>query len=157
MAKYILKRALYLLLVLSVIFMVSMHPMLTLIAMIPAPIIILYSIRFHFKVHKSFEECDENEGKLSAMAQENLTGVRVVRAFGREKYEIERHPSGMYGVHIEYDYCYLRPEDCIDISTDKDSFYCYPEKQNVVTKLSLATEEIFKLHMEKVNREKVKK
>ena len=78
-----------LLLVLSVIFMVSMHPMLTLIAMIPAPIIILYSIRFHFKVHKSFEECDENEGKLSAMAQENLTGVRVVRAFGLERSQIQ--------------------------------------------------------------------
>ena len=77
--------------------------------------------------------------------------------YNGEKYEIERHPSGMYGVHIEYDYCYLRPEDCIDISTDKDSFYCYPQKHNVVTKLSLATEEIFKIHMEKVKKEKVKK
>ncbi len=75
--------------------------------------------------------------------------------YGGEKYEISRHPSGMYGVHIEYDYCYLRPEDCIDISTDKDSFYCYPEKQNVVTKLSLATEEIYKIHMEKVKKEKI--
>ena len=84
-------------------------------------------------------------------------GFVITGEYNGEKYEIERHPSGMYGVHIEYDYCYLRPEDCIDISTDKDSFYCYPEKQNVVTKLSLATEEIFKLHMEKVKREKVKK
>ncbi|MBO7218128.1 MAG: hypothetical protein J6V50_05450, partial [Clostridia bacterium] len=84
-------------------------------------------------------------------------GFVISGEYNGERYEIERHPSGMYGVHIEYDYCYLRPEDCIDISTDKDSFYCYPEKQNVVTKLSLATEEIFKLHMEKVNREKVKK
>ena len=33
---------------------------------------------------------DEEEGKLSSIAQENLTGVRVVRAFGREKYERER-------------------------------------------------------------------
>jgi ATP-binding cassette subfamily B protein len=78
-----------LLLVLSVTFMVSMHPVLTLIAMIPAPIIILYSIRFHFKVHEGFTECDENEGKLSAMAQENLTGVRVVRAFGLERSQID--------------------------------------------------------------------
>ncbi len=78
-----------LLLVLSVTFMLSMHPMLTLIAMIPAPIVILYSIRFHFKVHEGFTECDENEGKLSAMAQENLTGVRVVRAFGLERSQID--------------------------------------------------------------------
>jgi len=78
-----------LLLVLSVTFMLGMHPMLTLIAMIPTPIIILYSIRFHGKVHDNFLECDENEGKLSAMAQENLTGVRVVRAFGLERAQID--------------------------------------------------------------------
>ncbi len=77
-------------------------------------------------------------------------GFVLTGEYGGEKYEVSRHPSGMYGVHIEYDYCYLRPDDCIDISTDKDSFYCYPEKQNVVTKLSLATEEIYKIHMEKV-------
>ena len=79
-----------LLLVLSITFMVSMHPLLTLIALIPTPIIILYSFQFHKKVHDGFEECDENEGKLSAMAQENLTGVRVVRAFGQERSEIEK-------------------------------------------------------------------
>ena len=56
---------------------------------------------------------------------------------------------GMYGVHIEYDYCYVRPDDCIDISTSKDSLYCYPTKKNVVTKLSFATEELYKQKMEK--------
>ena len=79
-----------LLLVLSITFMVSMHPLLTLIALIPTPVIILYSFHFHKKVHDGFLECDENEGKLSAMAQENLTGVRVVRAFGRERSEIDK-------------------------------------------------------------------
>ncbi len=69
-------------------------------------------------------------------------------------YRIERNPMGMYGVHIEYDYCYIKPYDCIDISTDKDSFYCYPTKNDVVTKLSLATEEIYKLHMERREAEK---
>ena len=79
-----------LLLVLSVTFMCSMHPVLTLIALIPTPIIILYSFHFHKKVHDGFQQCDENEGKLSAMAQENLTGVRVVRAFGQERAEIDK-------------------------------------------------------------------
>ncbi|MCR4778522.1 MAG: ABC transporter ATP-binding protein/permease, partial [Lachnospiraceae bacterium] len=37
-----------------------------------------------------FMECDENEGILSAICQENLTGVRVVRAFGRENFEKDR-------------------------------------------------------------------
>lgn len=79
-----------LLLVLSIAFMTSMHPLLTLIAMLPTPVIILYSFHFHKKVHDGFQDCDENEGKLSAMAQENLTGVRVVRAFGLERSEIDK-------------------------------------------------------------------
>ena len=79
-----------LLLVLSITFMLAMHPLLTLIALIPTPVIILYSFHFHNQVHDGFEKCDENEGKLSAMAQENLTGVRVVRAFGQERAEIEK-------------------------------------------------------------------
>ena len=78
------------LLVLSIFFMAGMHPLLTLIALIPAPFILAYSFRFHQKVHDGFLECDENEGKLSAMAQENLTGVRVVRAFGRERAERDK-------------------------------------------------------------------
>lgn len=79
-----------LMLVLSISFMVSMNPLLTLIALIPMPFIVLSSFFFHKKMHRAFRECDENEGKLSAMAQENLTGVRVVRAFGQERSEIKK-------------------------------------------------------------------
>ena len=75
------------LLALSVAFMLSMNTRLTLIAMLPVPVIILYSFYFHRKIGEAFLDCDENEGLLSAMAQENLTGVRVVRAFGRERDE----------------------------------------------------------------------
>ena len=77
-------------LVLSMVFMLGMNVPLTLIAMAPLPVIVWYSIFFHHKFRKGFEECDENEGRLSAMVQENLTGIRVVRAFGRESYERER-------------------------------------------------------------------
>ena len=78
------------LLILSISFMVSMHGFLTLIALIPMPLIIWYSMHFHKQIHDGFTECDENEGKLSAMAQENLTGVRVVRAFGQERAEMDK-------------------------------------------------------------------
>ena len=78
------------LLVLSVTFMLSMNVSLTLIAILPLPVIIWYSLFFHRKFRGGFKLCDESEGRLSAMAQENLTGVRVVRAFGREKYERDR-------------------------------------------------------------------
>ncbi len=91
--------------------------------------------------------------KFEKLGKARLTHDRekgfVLEGFYRgEPYLIERAPAGMYGVHIEYDYCYIKPDDCIDISTNNDSFYCYPTKKNVVTKLSLATEEIFKLHKE---------
>ena len=78
------------LLTMSLIFMFSMNTTLSLIALCAIPVIFAYSMLFHKRISGSFAECDENEGKLSAIAQENLTGVRVVRAFGREKYEIDR-------------------------------------------------------------------
>ena len=74
-------------------------------------------------------------------------GFVVEGTYNGKLYRIHRPPLGMYGVHIEYDYCYLRPEDCIDISTNNDSLYCYPVKQNVVTKLSFATEGLYKMKM----------
>ncbi len=78
------------LLVLSISFMAGMDPLLTLIACLPIPVILIYSLHFHRKIGEAFLQCDENEGKLSSMAQENLTGVRVVRAFGRERMERDR-------------------------------------------------------------------
>ena len=80
----------FILLVMSVVFMLGMNVKLTMIAMIPLPVIVWYSLMFHRRFRKGFQECDENEGRLSAMAQENLTGVRVVRAFGRERWERDR-------------------------------------------------------------------
>ncbi|MBQ2819274.1 MAG: hypothetical protein IJF14_02680 [Clostridia bacterium] len=82
------------------------------------------------------------KGKLTHDSQ---NGYLLEGFYNGEPYRIRRAASEMYGVHIEYDYCYVKPFDCIDISTEKDSFYCYPTKPNVVTKLSLATEEIFKI------------
>ena len=78
------------LIILSLLFMFSMNPRLTLVALASIPIIIAYSAYFHSKIGRQFLICDENEGILSTIAQENLTGVRVVRAFGREKYEKDR-------------------------------------------------------------------
>ena len=78
------------LLVLALVFMGGMDGLLTLVALAPVPVILFYSFRFHRKIGAAFLACDENEGKLSSIAQENLTGVRVVRAFGRERQERDR-------------------------------------------------------------------
>ena len=78
------------LITMSLIFMFSMNVKLATVAICSIPIIIAYSTYFHSHIRDRFMECDENEGVLSTIAQENLTGVRVVRAFGREKYEKDR-------------------------------------------------------------------
>ncbi len=76
--------------VVSVMFMFTMN--LTLAGVSLGLIAAITGVSFGFRVimHKRFRECDEQEGVLSALAQENLTGVRVVRAFGREKYERDK-------------------------------------------------------------------
>ena len=76
-----------LMIVLAVGFMFSMNVRLTLAALAFVPLIVGYSVFFLFRVREQFQQCDENEGLLSAIAQENLTGVRVVRAFGQEAAE----------------------------------------------------------------------
>lgn len=86
----------------------------------------------------------ENLGKAT-LRHNPEEGFVLEGHYRGEDYRIERKPKGMYGVHVEYDYCYIKPFDCIDISTDKDSFYCYPTKQNVITKISFAVEEIYKM------------
>ena len=65
-------------------------------------------------------------------------------------YRIQRKPLEMNSLHVEYDYYRIRREDCYDINTEKDSFYCYPTREKrIVTKLAFATEEIYKLALEK--------
>lgn len=78
------------LIVLALYFMFNINVKLTLAAAIFIPIIIGYSLFFHKGIANSFEKVDIEEGKLSSIAQENLTGVRVVRAFGKEAYERKR-------------------------------------------------------------------
>ncbi|MBR4867860.1 MAG: hypothetical protein IKU10_01780, partial [Clostridia bacterium] len=70
----------------------------------------------------------------------------ILQGFYNQKdYCIHRSPLETSSLHIEYDYHYIKPFDCVDISTENDSFYCYPKQKNVVTKLVLATEEIYKI------------
>ncbi|MBQ7337052.1 MAG: 1-acyl-sn-glycerol-3-phosphate acyltransferase [Clostridia bacterium] len=68
-----------------------------------------------------------------------------------ESYRVQREPLQTNSLHIEYDYCYIKPHDCVDISTEDDSFYCYPDPSiNCVTKLAFATEIIYGMHEERI-------
>jgi ATP-binding cassette subfamily B protein len=73
----------------SLTLMFMMNVKLSLIATAFIPVVVAYSAIFFKKIADRFKYADEAEGALSAMVQENFTGVRVVRAFGRQAYEIE--------------------------------------------------------------------
>lgn len=70
--------------------MVAMNVKLSMIVLLFVPLVVVYSAVFYRLIAKRFTDADEAEGELSTVVQENATGVRVVRAFGREKYEMDR-------------------------------------------------------------------
>ena len=60
-----------------------------------------------------------------------------------ETYRIQRQPLQTNSLHVEYDFTPLKAIDCVDISTENDSFYCKPSRSDVITKLAFATEELY--------------
>ncbi len=76
--------------VLAMSFLFGVNTQLALAVLASIPVMIGFSYRFHKRIGAGFRQCDEQEGVLSTIAQENLTGVRVVRAFGREAAEQQR-------------------------------------------------------------------
>lgn len=75
---------------LSIGIMFSMNVKISLVALTFIPLVVAYSAVFYSRIARRFRLADEAEGALSSTVQENLTGVRVVRAFGRERFETER-------------------------------------------------------------------
>ena len=79
----------------------------------------------------------------ATLTHDPIEGFVLEGHYNGEDYRIQRTPVQTNSLHIEYDYCYIKPFDCVDISTEKDSFYCYPTQQNVVKKLAFATEILY--------------
>ncbi len=70
--------------------MLSADSRMTAISLAVLPIIFAFAVIFFIKVKKAFREADEAEAELTTVLQENLTGIRVVRAFANQEYEIGR-------------------------------------------------------------------
>ncbi len=68
--------------------MFAMNVKLALVSLAFVPLVALSSGLFYGRIASRFKVADEAEGELTTMVQENLTGVRVVRAFGRESFEL---------------------------------------------------------------------
>jgi len=79
-----------LLIAIAMVIMFSLNVIMALVVTAFLPIILWYTIFFFKRIAERFLACDEAEGELMVRVQENLTGVRVVRAFGRERFETAR-------------------------------------------------------------------
>jgi ATP-binding cassette, subfamily B, multidrug efflux pump len=74
----------------SFAFMVSISFHLTMLAIIPLPILTIIIRYFGKKMHKRFAEVQGSFSAMSGAIQENITGIRVVKAFVQEESEIEK-------------------------------------------------------------------
>ena len=75
--------------VIALFTLISISPRMALYASISYPIIFIYSYFFFKKIRKMFRASDEKESAMTSFLQEALSGVRVIKAFNREKYEME--------------------------------------------------------------------
>ena len=67
--------------------LLNLNAQLALLSIVVVPLIVIMSVFFFTKISKAYEAFQEQEAKLSTTLQENLTGVRVVKAFARQEYE----------------------------------------------------------------------
>lgn len=74
----------------TALIMLSMDPVMTIAGVCLMPLFAITGVIYHRVISKTWLALDEAEGVLQAAVQENLSGVRVVRAFGRERFEIDR-------------------------------------------------------------------
>jgi ATP-binding cassette subfamily B protein len=70
--------------------LVQMNARLGLLSVVIMPVIVGMSYWFFGRVSKAYERYQDQESKLSTTLQENLSGVRVVRAFARQDYEMDK-------------------------------------------------------------------
>src|SRR5512141_1510626 len=76
-----------LLFVINFVAILNLNAKLALVSVIVIPFMLLVSLWFFKKLTKRYEEYQAQEAILSTTLQENLTGVRVVKAFGRQEFE----------------------------------------------------------------------
>lgn len=76
--------------------LLSLHVGLALLSVIVIPPIVIMSLFFFRRVSKAWDEYEQQDAKLSTTLQENLSGVRVVKAFARQQYEQDKFEADNY-------------------------------------------------------------
>lgn len=90
--------------IIATIFMFSISAKLSLIAFVTLPIIAYMAILLEKKIGVTYEKISEQNATLNTTAQENIAGIRLVKAFARERHEIKKffkHNEGYYKLNME--------------------------------------------------------
>ena len=76
-----------LLFIINFVALLNLNSQLALLSVIVVPFVVLTSVLFFRRVNKAYEKYQEQDAIVSTTLQENLSGVRVVKAFARQSYE----------------------------------------------------------------------
>ena len=79
-----------LLFIINLVALLSLNWQLALLSIVVVPLVVITSVFFFKRISKAYEAYQEQEATLSTTLQENLTGVRVVKAFARQEYERDK-------------------------------------------------------------------
>ena len=74
----------------STVLMLNIHIKLTLLALCTCPVTIILMIKYKGKLHKMWRKTDDLYGDVTTVLQENIAGVKVVKSFAKENYEINK-------------------------------------------------------------------
>ena len=96
----------------------------------------------------SLPTCKRFEKLGKAKITHSITDGFILEGHYRNQdYRVIRKPLQSDSLHVEYDYFRIRRDDCFVINIEDDCYFCYPKNKKVVTKLAIATEEIYKYNL----------
>ncbi|MFL5833253.1 MAG: ABC transporter ATP-binding protein [Solirubrobacterales bacterium] len=75
---------------LAAVVMIAINPLLALVALIPAPFVIVAATKYSQISRPAQQEVQQRIGELTAEAEENVSGIRIVKAFAREEHQLHR-------------------------------------------------------------------
>jgi DNA-directed RNA polymerase subunit RPC12/RpoP len=109
------------------------------------------SYRFSFSSHVySLPHPEKFIDLGTASFLQDMSGIKVTGFYNGEPVYYERKALDSYSLHVEYKFPYLKGKDIVSVSSNEDSLFFVPEETNKIQKLSLATEELYKYHKEKL-------
>ncbi len=84
--------------------MFRISPVLTIVPLMVMPAILFYAVKMEHGLGNVYDKISEETARMNTVAQENLAGVRTVKAFAREPYEIQKfknHNQKFYSLNME--------------------------------------------------------